>query len=147
SLDLDDDELIRKASQAKNGEKFAALWKGDTSGYPSPSEADLALCGMLAFWTQGDTARIDALFRKSGLYREKWDRVGPGTIAKALQGKTEFYTPRHDTKAAGGKTKAKKNQASTLVELALRAGVELFHTPGGYDSEGYASLEINGHSE
>ena len=67
-------EVIRKALSASNGERFSRLWYGDTSGYGSHSEADLALCGMLAFWTGGDAARIDTLFRQSGLYREKWDR-------------------------------------------------------------------------
>ncbi len=39
--------------------------------YTSQSEADLALCNFLAFWTGGDAARIDRLFRRSGLYRPK----------------------------------------------------------------------------
>ena len=48
---------------------------------------------MLAFWTGGDAARIDVLFRQGGLYREKWDRENyrNRTIAEALSGKTEFY--------------------------------------------------------
>jgi primase-polymerase (primpol)-like protein len=47
--------------------------------YPSRSEADLALCGILAFWTHGDAGRVDALFRRSGLMRPKSDRAcGPG---------------------------------------------------------------------
>src|SRR5215211_6470634 len=71
---LSDDEVIRKALSAANGDRFARLQTGDTSGYGSHSEADLAYCGMLAFWTGGDTARIDTLFRQSGLYRKKWDR-------------------------------------------------------------------------
>jgi primase-polymerase (primpol)-like protein len=50
--------------RAANGEKFAKLWSGDVSGYPSQSEADLALCGILAFWTR-DRAQIDRLFRQS----------------------------------------------------------------------------------
>src|SRR5215218_6710427 len=51
---LSDDEVIQKASSASNGERFARLWAGDTTAYGSHSEADLALCGMLAFWTGGD---------------------------------------------------------------------------------------------
>src|SRR5829696_6313724 len=69
-----DDVVVRKALSASNGERFSRLWSGDVSGYTSHSEADLALCGMLAFWTGGDAARVDSLFRQSGLYREKWDR-------------------------------------------------------------------------
>jgi putative DNA primase/helicase len=41
---------------------------------------------MLAFWTGGDPARIDTLFRQSGLYRKKWDRKDyrDKTITEAL---------------------------------------------------------------
>jgi len=81
-----DEKVIRKASHAANGESFHALWGGDTSGYPSQSEADIALCQMLAFWTDKDPARIDNLFRQSGLYREKWERSDyrNNTINKAV---------------------------------------------------------------
>ena len=92
---LTDEELVQKASSAANGERFARLWAGDESGYGSHSEADLALCGMLAFWSGGDPLRMDRLFRASGLYREKWERSDyrDGTISEALSGKTDFYQP------------------------------------------------------
>lgn len=74
----DDEEIIRKARNAKNGAKFSALWRGDWGplGYPSQSEADLALLSMLLYWTDGDRERADALFRKSELMRPKWDQAG-----------------------------------------------------------------------
>lgn len=68
---LDDDTLITEACKARNGEKFQALWDGDWSSYNSESEATLALCDLLAFWTNGDAGRIDRLFRRSGLMRPK----------------------------------------------------------------------------
>lgn len=96
-----DAELIAKAHQAANGGKLAQLWRGDWqgAGYPSHSEADLALCGLLAFWTRGDADTIDRLFRQSGLFRHKWDErhfangrtYGQETIRKAVSGATEFY--------------------------------------------------------
>jgi DNA-binding transcriptional ArsR family regulator len=97
TLDLDDAELIDRAHKAANGCKFSQLWRGDTSGYPSPSEADFALCEMLAFWTGGDPARIERLFSQSGLgQRDKW-RQRPDyrerTIQEALAQTTNFYTP------------------------------------------------------
>ncbi len=71
----DDAALIERALRASNGSKFQALWSGDTSLHgDDDSAADLALCCMLAFWTGGDVARMDRLFRKSGLYRPKWER-------------------------------------------------------------------------
>jgi primase-polymerase (primpol)-like protein len=87
----DDATLIARAAAARNGSKFAALWRGDAGGYPSRSEADLALCNLLAFWTSGDASRIDRLFRASGLMRAKWDArrgtesYGARTIACALR--------------------------------------------------------------
>jgi hypothetical protein len=83
---------------------FEKLWAGDTSDYASRSEADLALCSRLVFWTGGDPARVDKLFKQSGLYRPKWDErhfgdgrtYGQATIEKALEGAAEFYLPADD---------------------------------------------------
>lgn len=94
--DLDDRELIKKAKAAKNGRKFERLWGGDKTGYKSHSEADLALVGILAYWTGGDRDRIDQLFRRSGLCRDKWTErrdYRDRTIDKALEGQTEHYEP------------------------------------------------------
>lgn len=96
SLALDDNELLHKAMNAKNGPALRQLWEGDSTGYPSHSEADQALCNLLAFWTGPDPERIDRLFRQSGLMREKWEREDyrRDTIANALAGRTEFYGQR-----------------------------------------------------
>jgi primase-polymerase (primpol)-like protein len=82
----DDRQLLERMFAARNGSAVEALYHGDTSGYPSHSEADLALCRHLAFWTGGDAARVDALFRTSGLMRPKWYRRGYReiTILRAL---------------------------------------------------------------
>jgi putative DNA primase/helicase len=93
-----DDEVIRRAAAAASGDKFRRLWAGDTTDHGGDqSRADLALCGMLAYWAGPDADRIDRLFRRSGLMRPKWDeRRGASTyaqrtVAKALEGKTEFF--------------------------------------------------------
>ena len=96
--EFSDEEVIEKASAADNGEKFRRLWGGDTSGYTSSSEADAALCALLAFWVGPDPERLDALYRQSGLRREKWikrEDYRRKTIEHALKGRTEFYqTPK-----------------------------------------------------
>lgn len=90
-VNLSDEEIITRAQNARNGTTFAALWNGDTSGYGSHSEADLALCNLLAFWTGGNAEQADRLFRASGLMRDKWDRQQSGstygdlTMKKALE--------------------------------------------------------------
>jgi len=66
-----DEGILQKASKARNGEKFNKLWNGDFSGYSSQSEADQALCSILAFHAKGDTQQVDRLFRQSGLMRSK----------------------------------------------------------------------------
>lgn len=92
--------IIDLAKAARNGEKFSELWEGGLSELPSQSEADLALCQMLAFWTNKNAAQTDRLFRASGLYRAKWDErhgrdtYGALTIQKALDRTTETYKPR-----------------------------------------------------
>lgn len=84
-----DGEILRRAMGAANGMKFERLWSGDASGYPTNSEADLALCAMLAYWCGADPARVEALFYRSGLCRAKW-RLRPDyrrrTIARAISG-------------------------------------------------------------
>ena len=100
----EEESLLRKAASARNGGKFARLWEGDFSDYDSHSEADLALCNFLAFWTGGDAARMDRLFRQSGLFRSKWDEkhyasgqtYGQGTIERALAERTEDYQATRD---------------------------------------------------
>jgi hypothetical protein len=89
---IEDDALIERAMSAANGSKFAQLWSGNTSGYSSPSEADLALASMVAFWTS-DPDQLDRVFRLSGLYRPKWERSDyrSRTIARALE-RSETYT-------------------------------------------------------
>jgi len=98
-IELDDNEVLKKAKNSKSGKKFEALWNGITSGYDSHSEADLALCSYLAFWTGGDKNQMDDLFRKSGLMRPKWDNqhasdgdtYGDLTIQKAIRTSDSFY--------------------------------------------------------
>jgi putative DNA primase/helicase len=110
-LDVGDEDLLALAKQAKNGEKFSRLWSGDTSDYADDdSRADLALCSLLAFWTDGDTERMDHLFRQSGLMREKWNRhdYRDRTFNRVLEGRTEFYQPGEKVSANGNGSRPKE---------------------------------------
>lgn len=92
---MDDAELLKRMGESRVGTKILALFAGHwrQMGYKTHSEADLALCGYLAYWTQNDAGAIDQLFRQSGLMRAKWDDVHRGdkatygamTIARALE--------------------------------------------------------------
>ena len=96
---LTDNQVLERAMAAKNGEKFALLWNGNTAGYASHSEADMALCSMLAFWCGRDAAQMDRLFRRSGLMREKWnekrggDTYGAEVLRKSTASCAEVYKP------------------------------------------------------
>lgn len=96
---LSDQDVIRKAMQAKNGEAFRLLWEGDTSKFPSPSEADLSMANKLAFWCGRDIEQMDRLFRQSKLMRDKFDRPQSGStygqllLAKAAAEANNVYSP------------------------------------------------------
>ncbi len=96
---LTDNSVIQKAMLSKQGTKFNKLWNGDISDYPSQSEADLALTSILAFYCNGNKEQIDRLYRKSKLFRFKWDELhgnrtyGDLTINKVLSGIISYYSP------------------------------------------------------
>jgi hypothetical protein len=89
----DDDRIVEKAKTSTNGDHFISLWDGEISSYPSHSEADLALCRLLAFFTQ-DAAQIDRLFRQSGLMRDKWGHhptYSDSTITLAIESARDHW--------------------------------------------------------
>ena len=94
------DDIVRAACSAKNGSLFKALYSGDFSAYASQSEADMAFCNMLAFWCGCNAEKMDAIFRQSGLMRDKWDRKQSGTtygvitLQKAISGCSQTYNPK-----------------------------------------------------
>lgn len=119
-----DEEVISKALSSKNNIIFSSLYYGQWEGaYTSQSDADLALCSFLAFWTNKDATQMDRIFRKSKLYRQKWDEnrgehtYGEITIQKAINGCQNTYDPKamENTRAVsynpetGEYVKAKKN--------------------------------------
>ena len=61
-------DVIRRS---KSGDLFKRLFDdGDTTGYPSRSEAHLALMNMLPFYTKGDKDKMIAVFKLSALARD-----------------------------------------------------------------------------
>lgn len=71
---LSDAECIERVMQLKNG---ASLWNGDSSGYArDSSRADMALCVILLEITGGNFIQANRLFRRSKLFRDKWDAPG-----------------------------------------------------------------------
>ena len=131
SIGLDDETVLEKAMSATNSAKFERLWNGSTSGYDSQSEADMALCFHLAFWTGGDTAQIDRLFRRSGLMRGKWDEVhfadgstyGQKTVERAVHRVDDFYEPTEST------SKSRPDGPAATHDERLRPELTEQHSP------------------
>lgn len=96
---LSDESVLEKMFSAKNGEKTKLLWEGNVLDGKSHSEADMALCSILAFWCGGDLEQMDRLFRQSKLMRTKWDEqhgadtYGNITMKNAVSHAKEFYSP------------------------------------------------------
>ena len=81
-------DVVAALRKQKNGEKFCKLYDaGDTSDYGSQSEAEAALCAMIAFRVGADVEAIDKVFRESKLYRDKWERddYREATIALGIE--------------------------------------------------------------
>ena len=134
----DDDELINRMLNAKAGLKammggatLRDMWDRNidalAKSYPTAtpgeefgaSEADIALCNHLAWWTGRDCVRMDRLFRRSGLMRPKWDRKGYSTetITNAVTFTASsgvYRQPGADMIAAG-----------VILEPKLRKGVQM----------------------
>ena len=69
------EDIVRALKSQKNAKKFRKLYEdGDISDYGTHSDADCALCEMIAFRTGPDPEMVDQIFRTSALYREKWER-------------------------------------------------------------------------
>ena len=119
-VSLTDAQVLEKALQSKNGNLFNLLYYGQWDGlYPSQSEADASFCLMLAFWTNKDKGQMDRIFRRSGLYRPKWDErrgqktYGEYVLDNAISKCTDtFVAIQHDKSmdfdVNSGKTQTKK---------------------------------------
>jgi putative DNA primase/helicase len=79
---------FERCDKPSRDDLMAGLWQGL---YTSQSDADFALCGMLAEDFAGDAEKIDAAVRASALYRAKWNErrgnttYGAQTIGNAVK--------------------------------------------------------------
>ncbi len=122
-VQLSDEEILSKCRSAKNSSKFDQLWRGDFSEYKSHSEGDMALLGVLAFYTH-EPSQLDRLFRRSGLMRSKWDErhgeltYGGGSMKKALTQIRDMYAPNQSngmSVLSGSSEDDPSHQTSTVI--------------------------------
>lgn len=86
---MTDDDVLRTARNAANGDEFWGLFgKGTLKAHDGDhSMADAALIAMLAFYTGPNPDQIDRLFRRSKLHRDKWDEMrGSSTYGQRTVG-------------------------------------------------------------
>ena len=92
-------EIIEKITASKQSSVFHTLYyEGNTTAYPSHSEADLALTSILCWWCQGDRMEAEKLFAGSQLVRPKWENrqdYRDGLWLKADTG--SYYMPQELT--------------------------------------------------
>ena len=89
---MTNDQILEIASRASNGAKIQKLLNGDTSDYPSGSEADQALVAFLAFYTQ-DLGQITNIISQTPLWDKKWQRhdYQMRTINPIINSQREVY--------------------------------------------------------
>lgn len=115
-----EDDIIKRAMASKQGQAFQLLYSGDWQAYKSQSEADLAFCNMLAFWTGQDASQMDAIFRNSGLMRPKWDErhgtdtYGNMTIQQAIADCKTVFDPQYGSKK---KAAAHERNQETMTDV------------------------------
>ena len=65
---MSDKDVVEKASEAKNGDKFKRLYAGEDL-QNNHSNSDMSLMNILAYWCNGDKEQMLRIFATSGLFR------------------------------------------------------------------------------
>ena len=92
---MTDRDVVEKASNAKNGDKFKRLYAGEDL-QKNHSNSDMSLMNLLAYWCNGDKEQMLRIFATSGLFRpNKSPDYYEGTAIKALRSMPvkSTYTP------------------------------------------------------
>lgn len=129
---LSHEEIEVRIEKARNHPKTGALLRklfdyGDPSGYRSRSEADLALCGMLAYWFGSDAEQVKELFRQSALAQGKYREKGryaeaylDDTVEKAITSCTATYDPAYGERLQARVREIVSGHRVALSESTLR---------------------------
>ena len=100
---MTDRDVVEKASNAKNGDKFKSLYSG-ADLQNNHSNSDMSLMNILAYWCNGDKEQMLRIFATSGLFRpNKSADYYECTAIKALQEMPArtTYTPTPPKKSGG----------------------------------------------
>ena len=93
-------EVMDRMRRGSNWDKARALLDGESpSG--DVSADDQALCNIIAFYSQNNPQVIDAIFRQSGRYRDKWCEMrgamtyGEMTVRRAVEDCRQVWSPSY----------------------------------------------------
>lgn len=116
---LTDDQILAKIFQQT---KLANLWNGHWADYKSIASGEFALLMRLAYFTQKDPARIEALYRKSSLWELRqfeFEQYGEQTILAAID---KCKGDIEDIESVNDQPKIKasvKDHADIITEMRL----------------------------
>lgn len=157
AMEMSPEDVIRRASEAKKGgDKFrdfmAGRWEQYNIGDGSQSSADQAFCNQLAFWCQRDGTLMDAIFRRSGMMRPKWDQrrggatYGQKTIQTAINDCREIWEPKKQerVKEARPVQPTAAPPAPSKGEGGAPAETETIPAVYSYDDTGNAHRFVDG---
>jgi len=119
----DDQSVIDIISKSKQASSFITLHENGQQG--DHSSVDLTYMNTLAFYTGGNEAQMDRIFRGSALMRGKWDEMrgaqtyGQMTIDKSLEGRTDFYNDSSTYVTTGIKSSKSENKQFSLKAFSL----------------------------
>jgi hypothetical protein len=127
-----DEQIYKLAAQATNGDKFVKLWNADfIADYDSQSEADMALCNILAFYSD-NKKQVARMFMASKLGdgRDKYKKR-PNLLAKMVDKSFDQKMPSIEPAMAMLETaKLKQQQEQRKSEETQAAYKEWTYPPG-----------------
>lgn len=118
---LSDREVFEMAMGAANGDKYDALCRGmwQELGYPSRSEADLALISIIGFYTR-DNSQVRRLFRMTPLGQREKHQGSDKWIDRCLR----IFRAKQASPADFASIKAFAERATQAVDDTTFASVE-----------------------
>ncbi|WNO48683.1 hypothetical protein [Achromobacter phage nyashin_LB6] len=129
---VEDEEIIRRGCNAKNGDKFTALiegrWQELGIGDGSQSVADQALLNMLTFYS-GNREQIKRIFMNSGMYRpdKKSTKNGRSYLDFSIDKAFDMTPPEIDISALGEQWDALRNGQESQPQP--EQPIEMFNEP------------------
>jgi hypothetical protein len=130
----DDLEILQAASRLAG---FDALYRGDSTGYPSRSEADLAIMNHLAYLCgPGREAQVIRIYRGSTLgRRRKADRQDyvDRTAARAYRNRTDYFdwSPSANCRDGGEEEEEDRPRLTNFATIAVPRGDKAEETDVG----------------